>query len=71
MNKQELNSYRFLSGQEPTDEMLYAIMDAACESALKKAEEAQRKYENDYRSQYNQALKKWGHQIAAIQHGQQ
>jgi membrane-anchored protein YejM (alkaline phosphatase superfamily) len=71
MSEQELNSYRFLSGQEPTDEMLHAIMAAACESALKKAEEAQLKYENDYRSQYNLALKKWGHQIAAIHNEQQ
>jgi hypothetical protein len=71
MNKQELNSYRFLSGQEPTDEMLHAIMAAACESALKKAEEAQLKYENDYNSLYNRAMKKWGHRIAAIQNGQQ
>jgi DNA-binding protein YbaB len=70
MNKQELNSYRFLSGHEPTDEMLHAIMTAACESALKKAEEAQRKYENNYQSLYNQAVKKWRHQIAAIQNEQ-
>jgi hypothetical protein len=71
MTKQELNSYRFLSGQEPTDEMLHAIMTAACESARKKADEAQQKYEQDYQSQYNQAMEKWGHRIAALQHEQQ
>ncbi len=41
MSEQELNSYRFLSGQAPTDEMLQAIMSEARDAAVKKAAEAQ------------------------------
>ncbi len=70
MSEQELNSYRFLSGQEPTDEMLEAIMSDACKYAIKKAEQAQRDFEIDYQKQYDYALRKWGAQIAAIKNGQ-
>ena len=34
MSEKELNSYRFLSGEEPTDEMLVAIMREAKEEAV-------------------------------------
>ena len=37
MSEKELNSYRFLSGEEPTDEMLAAIMrEAKDEAVIKK-----------------------------------
>ena len=36
MSEKELNSYRFLSGKEPTDEMLAAIMKEAKEEAVSK-----------------------------------
>lgn len=69
MSEQELNSYRFLSGQEPTDEMLHAIMSEARDAAIKKAEEAQRKYEAEYERQYEQALLIWGHRIDSMRNG--
>lgn len=69
MSEQELNSYRFLSGQEPTDEMLHAIMTDACAAAIEKAKVAQRKFESEYDCLYAQALKKWGDRISAVYHG--
>ena len=36
MSEKELNNYRFLSGKEPTDEMLAAIMKEAKEEAVAK-----------------------------------
>lgn len=34
MSEKELNSYRFISGEEPTDEMLAQIMkEVACDAA--------------------------------------
>ena len=36
MSEQELNSYRFLSGEEPTDEMLACIMKEAAEEAIER-----------------------------------
>ncbi len=66
MSEQELNSYRFLSGQDPTDEMLYAIMSEARDAAIKKAEEAQKKFEADYERQYEQAIQIWGKRIDSL-----
>ena len=40
MSEQELNSYRFLSGEEPSDEMLEAIMREAAEEAVMRKREA-------------------------------
>ena len=36
MSEKELNRYRFLSGKEPTDEMLAAIMKETKEEAVAK-----------------------------------
>lgn len=69
MSEQELNSYRFLSGQEPTDEMLHAIMTDACKSAIQKAKLAQRKFESEYDRLYEQALKKWSERISIVYNG--
>ena len=35
MTTEELNSYRLTSMEEPTDEMLEAIMKEACEEAMR------------------------------------
>lgn len=69
MSEKELNSYRFLSGQDPTDEMLYAIMSEARDAAVKKAEEAQKKFEADYERLYEQALRIWGKRINSMCNG--
>ena len=45
MSEQELNSYRFLSGEEPTDEMLYAVMKEVAEDASKKQKKANIQFE--------------------------
>lgn len=44
MSEQELNSYRLTSMEEPTDEMLSAIMRDAAEDARNSNEEADRKF---------------------------
>ena len=69
MSEQELNSYRFLSGQDPTDEMLYAIMSEARDAAIKKAEEAQKKFEADYECQYTLAKKIWDERLDQYRNG--
>ena len=40
MSEQELNSYRFLSGEEPSEEMLSCIMKEAAEEAVARKREA-------------------------------
>ena len=42
MSEKELNSYRFSSGKEPSDEMLDAIMKEAAKEAKEKKEKAYR-----------------------------
>lgn len=70
MSEQELNSYRFLRGEEPSDEMLQAIMDEACNEAVKRAEEAQKRFRADYELLYEQTMQKWGKRIISSQNGQ-
>lgn len=43
MSEKELNSYRFLSGKEPTDEMLECIMQEALDCAMTRKREAEAK----------------------------
>ena len=69
MSEKELNSYRFLSGEDPTDEMLQAIMDDARDEAVKKAKSAQMKLDTDYNLQYERALKIWGDRLNSAQNG--
>jgi hypothetical protein len=70
MSEEELNSYRFLSGEEPTDEMLHAIMSEARDVAVKKANEAEKRFEDDYEKQYQRTLSEWNSYIALSQNGQ-
>lgn len=41
MSEQELNSYRFTSGREPSDEMLQCIMREVTEEAMMRRHEAE------------------------------
>lgn len=70
MSEQELNSYRFLSGEEPTDELLHAIMTDARNEAVKKAVEAQQKFDADYERQFEQALQIWDERVRSASNGQ-
>lgn len=44
MSEQEINSYRFCSGKEPTDEMLRQIMKEVAQEAREKKERALNAY---------------------------
>ena len=44
MTTEELNSYRLTSMEEPTDEMLEAIMKEACEEAMRKRRTSMKAY---------------------------
>ena len=53
MSDKELNSYRFASGEEPSDEMLDAIMKEVAEDASKKQKEAVIKLEFKSQQEYD------------------
>ncbi len=59
MSEKELNSYRFLSGEEPTEEMLESIMKDALQSALSRKQAAEARIKADIESQRAILKKKW------------
>lgn len=69
MSEKEMNSYRFISGQEPTDEMLSQLM----REVVEKANTENQKAAEDYFSQMcrNMAAKreKWSERINSVVNG--
>lgn len=63
MSEAEMNSYRFNSGQEPTDEMLAQIMREVAEDAKKGNEEAANKHLEDMRREMKADEAKWAQRI--------
>lgn len=63
MSEQEMNSYRFISGQEPTDEMLAQIMKEVAQDAKERQVQATNAYFTQMR--LNAAIKKakWAERI--------
>lgn len=59
MNLIDLNKYRLTSLEEPTDEMLSAIMKEVSEEAMRKNKEAQKRYFNELRQQNAEYQKEW------------
>lgn len=65
MSEQELNSYRFLSGEEPTDDMLECIMKDALESAMARRREAEARMRAEVESQRQLNREKWSNRLNA------
>ena len=59
MSEKELNSYRFLSGEDPTDEMLECIMRDALESAMTRRREAEARMKAEVERQRKLHKEKW------------
>lgn len=69
MSEAEMNSYRFNSGQEPTDDMLAQVMREMAEDAKKGNEEAANKYLEDMRQEMKAEEAKWAERINGIKNG--
>lgn len=69
MSEQEMNSYRFNSGQEPTDEMLAQIMREVAEEAREKNAKATAEYFANMRRQAEEVKAQWSERIAAAING--
>ena len=59
MAENELNSYRFLSGEDHTDEMLECIMRDALESAMNRRREAEARRKAEVERQRKLHREKW------------
>ncbi len=63
MSEKELNSYRFLSGEDPTDEMLEGIMKDALECAMTRRREAEAKIKAEVEQQRQLHRDKWASRL--------
>lgn len=63
MSEKELNSYRFLSGKEPTDEMLECIMQEALDCAMTRKREAEAKIKAVVEHQRMLNQEKWSDRV--------
>lgn len=63
MSEQELNSYRFNSGKEPTDEMLAYIMKEVAQEAKERQEQATAAYFTEMHREAELAKAKWADRI--------
>ncbi len=70
MSENEMNSYRFGSGQDPTDEMLAQIMHEAALDAKRRSEEAMRSFFEELRAGASSVAAVWKEKINGVRNGQ-
>ncbi len=63
MSEQEMNSYRFTSGQEPSDEMLAQLMKEVAHDAKERQEQATSAYFSEMRREAEVVKAKWADRI--------
>lgn len=63
-----MNSYRFGSGEDPTDEMLAQIMHEAAVDAKKRSEEATRAYFEELKRGASSVESQWQDRISRLRH---
>lgn len=69
MSEQELNSYRFGRGEDPSDEMLEAIMKDAIKDVRLRAERAQKVYKAESDRIYQELSSQWASRIENARNG--
>ncbi len=69
MSEQELNSYRFTSGEEPSDEMLRAIVKEMAREAKERQQEATAAYFADMHRRAREEKARWAERIKAARNG--
>ena len=69
MSEQEMNSYRFTSGQEPSDEMLAQLMKEVAHDAKERQEQATAAYFSEMRREAEVVKTKWADRINSAING--
>lgn len=69
MSEKELNSYRFLSGEDPTEEMLECIMRDALKCAMKRKHEAEKRAKANYERMRVIHKAKWESRLKSVRNG--
>lgn len=66
MSEKEMNSYRFVSGQEPTDEMLSRLMKEVAQEADAENQKASETYFSQMRRNIEMKREKWSERINSV-----
>lgn len=66
MSEQEMNSYRFISGNEPSDEMLAQLMKEVAYDAKIRQEQATNAYFSEMRREAEITKAKWTDRINSV-----
>ena len=69
MSEKEMNSYRFISGQEPTDEMLSQLMKEVAADAKIGNQKAAEAYLSIMRRNIAAKRERWSKRINRVIHG--
>jgi hypothetical protein len=69
MSEQEMNSYRFISGQEPSDEMLAQLMKEVAHDANERQKHATSAYFAEMRREAEIVKAKWADRINSAING--
>lgn len=69
MSEKEMNSYRFVSGQEPSDEMLSQLMSEVAEEAEERRKRADDEYFSQMRRNVAAKKERWAERINRVVNG--
>ena len=69
MSEKEMNSYRFVSGQEPSDEMLSQLMNEVAEEAVQLRRKADEAHFSKMKLNVAAKREKWAERINSVVNG--
>lgn len=69
MSEQELNSYRFTSHEDPTDEMLSQIMKEVAQEAVARKKQAMLRYQEEMERQRGLLHARWDAKLKSLSNG--
>ena len=69
MSEKEMNSYRFVSGQEPSDEMLSQLMIEVAEEAVERRKRADEAHFSQMRRNVAAKKERWAERINRVVNG--
>ena len=69
MSEKEMNSYRFVSGQEPSDEMLSQLMSEVAKDAVERRKRADDEHFSHMRRNAAAKRERWAERINRVVNG--
>ena len=69
MSEKEMDSYRFVSGQEPSDEMLSQLMTEVAEEAVERKQRADEEHFSQMKRNVVAKRERWAERINRVVNG--